>query len=113
MEGVSRKQMFILIISLALVVLLAVVPLIILSQRTVAPNDKALVLLQAYAASWKGDTAYDLKAAEAVKEGVKKDDPSGGWVLGLTADDGSCWVVVVDENKGVEGPIKGSSLNCR
>jgi hypothetical protein len=43
MEGVSRKQMFILIISLTLVVLLAVVPLIILSQRTVSPNDKALV----------------------------------------------------------------------
>lgn len=112
MDGLSRRQITLFSLSLGVLLLLIIAPLLWLSFKVSNINDSAPSLLKAYAASWRGDTAYAYKATEAVENGIKKDLPTGGWSLGMGAKDGGCWIVIVNKEGSVEGPMKGSISNC-
>jgi hypothetical protein len=112
MDGLSRRQIILFSASLGVLVLLIVAPLLWLSFKVSTVSDNAPALLKAYAASWNGDDAYSYLATEAVEKGIKKELSTGGWSLGIRAKDGSCWIVIVNKEDSVEGPMDGSASNC-
>lgn len=112
MDGLSRRQIILFVASFGFLTLLIVAPLLWLSFKVSNLSENAPVLLKAYAASWRGDDAYSYLATEAAKKGIKRELSTGGWSLGMEAKEGECWIVIVNKEGGVEGPMKGSTSNC-
>lgn len=111
-DGGMNTRRVALVVLLALAVLAAVAPVLVL-QRAAAnrAGDPAYRALVTYALAHNGDHSLDAKAAEALPTLQQVDLGDGRTQLSRLSPEGTCWVVLIEDDRA-QAPRKGVLQDC-